>query len=164
MTVAVKLPAGLTIRPYRSGDYDAVWALHREGVLQTTPEYAAALPGYEDDLADIRAYYLGAGCGFWVVEGPDGLVGMAAIQRIDAKTARLRRMRVTEQWRRKGIAQALLETAEQFCRDAGYARLALDTTEQQTAAHALYERAGFVRKGERSLGPFIVYDYAKDLR
>jgi GNAT superfamily N-acetyltransferase len=164
VTVARQLPAGLAIRTYRPSDHDAVWELHREGVQQTTPQYPTALPGYEDDLADIAANYLGDGCGFWVVEGPDGLIGMAAIQRIDAETARLRRMRVTESWRRKGIAQALLETAEQFCRASGYIRLILDTTEQQTAAHALYERTGFVRTGQRPLGPFLVYDYAKDLR
>jgi GNAT superfamily N-acetyltransferase len=163
VTVTATLPVGLTIRGYKQSDHDAVWALHREGVMQTTPQYSEALPGYEDDLVDIAGHYLVQGCGFWVVEGEDGLVGMAAIQRIDAETGRLRRMRVTERWRRKGIAQALLETSEQFCRDAGYARLILDTTEQQPAAHALYERAGFVRVGERSLGPFLVFDYVKEL-
>lgn len=164
MTVAAKLPAGLTIRRYEAADFDAVWRLHREGVLQTTPQYAEALPGYEDDLADLAGHYLGEGCNFWVAAGPDGLAGMAAIMRIDTETGRLRRMRVTGAWRRRGIAQALLETAEAFCRDAGYTRLILDTTEQQTAAHALYERAGFVRTGERSLGPFRVFDYVKELR
>jgi RimJ/RimL family protein N-acetyltransferase len=42
-------------------------------------------------------------------------------------------------------------------------RLILDTTEQQTAAHRLYEKNGFVRTGERSLGPFRVFDYVKEL-
>ena len=72
-------------------------------------------------------------------------------------------MRVTEAWRRHGIARALLEIAEDFCRSTGYRRLILDTTEQQTAAHRLYESAGFVRTGERSLGPFRVVDYVKEL-
>ena len=122
------------------------------------------MPGYDDDLKDIAGIYMGDGCNFWVVEGPEGLVGMVAIMRIDYETGRLRRMRVTEAWRRKGIAQALLDTGTQFCRDAGYRRLILDTTEQQTAAHALYERSGFMRTGERMSGPFRVFDYVKDLR
>lgn len=164
MTVATTLPAGLAIRRYEPDDYDAVWELHREGVVKITPDVSQAMPGYDDDLKDIPSVYLGDGCNFWVIEGPDRLVGMAAIMRIDAETGRLRRMRVTEAWRRKGVAQALLDTAMQFCRDAGYRRLILDTTEQQTAAHALYERAGFVRTGERRLGPFRVFDYVKDLR
>ena len=164
MTVATALPAGLTIRRYEPGDFDAVWALHREGVVKITPDVSQAMPGYDDDLKDIPGVYLGEGGNFWVVEGPDGLVGMAAIMRIDSETGRLRRMRVTEAWRRKGVAQALLDTATQFCRDAGYQRLILDTTEQQTAAHVLYERNGFIRTGERTLGPFRVFDYVKDLR
>lgn len=164
MTVATTLPAGLTIRRFKPDDFDAVWKLHREGVVKITPDVSQAMPGYDDDLKDILGTYLGDGCNFWVVDGPNGLVGMAAIMRIDAGTGRLRRMRVTEAWRRKGVAQALLDTAAQFCRDAGYRRLILDTTEQQTAAHALYERAGFVRTGERTLGPFRVFDYVKDLR
>lgn len=164
MTMApASLPAGLRIRRYEPGDHDAVWRLHREGLEQTTPQYAEALPGYEDDLGDIEGRYLGGGRNFWVVEGPGGLAGMAAIMRADGDTGRLRRMRVTESWRRRGVASALLDTAIDFCRDAGYRRLILDTTEQQTAAHALYERAGFVRTGERTLGPFRVFDYTKDL-
>jgi GNAT superfamily N-acetyltransferase len=164
VTVATTPPAGLTIRRYKPDDYDAVWELHREGVVKINPDVSQAMPGYDDDLKDIAGVYLGEGCNFWVVEGPSGLIGMTAIMRIDAETGRLRRMRVTEAWRRKGVAQALLDTATQFCRDAGYRRLILDTTEQQTAAHALYERNGFVRTGERTLGPFRVFDYVKDLR
>ena len=34
MTVATTLPAGLTIRRYEPGDHDAVWELHREGVVK----------------------------------------------------------------------------------------------------------------------------------
>jgi GNAT superfamily N-acetyltransferase len=89
---------------------------------------------------------------------------MTAIERIDGKTGRLRRMRVTTEHRGRGIARALLETAERFCREQRCARLILDTTEQQTAAHRLYESAGFARTGERSLGPFRVFDFVKELR
>ena len=68
---------------------------------------------------------------------------MVAAQRIDDRTGRLRRMRVTAAWRRKGVATDLLNTVEEFCREQGYKRLILDTTEQQTAAHRLYEEDGF---------------------
>ncbi len=154
----------LVIRTFERRDLDAVWALHREGLVQTTPQYPEVLAHYEADLHDIEEHYLGPGSNFWVAESDDGLVGMAAIERIDAKTGRLRRMRVTTHRRRQGIAQALLETAERFCREQGYRRLVLDTTEQQTAAHRLYEKNGFRRVGERSLGPFRVFDYVMELK
>ena len=76
---------------------------------------------------------------------------------------RLRRMRVTKAWQRKGVAKALLDEAIDFCRTQGYERLILDTTEHQTAAQRMYESAGFAKLGQRSLGPFTIYDYALEL-
>ena len=157
------LPPGLLMRAYQPTDRNDVWRLHLEGVPQRTPQRADAIAEYERDLEKIEATYLTDGSNFWVIDGPDGLVGMAAIQRIDAETGRLRRMRVTEAWRRKGVAQALLSTAEAFCHASGYSRLILDTTPHQTAAQALYERNGFRKTGERHLGPFLIFDYIKEL-
>lgn len=156
--------SGLVIRTYKPRDRDGVWALHREGLHQTTPQYPEVVAHYESDLHDIEAHYRSAGSYFWVAEVDGELVGMTGIEQVDPETGRLRRMRVTTERRRTGIAQALLETAERFCREQGYKRLVLDTTEQQTAAHGLYEKNGFVRTGERNLGPFRVFDYAKELR
>src|ERR1700730_2971929 len=142
------LPQALHIRRYEARDHGEVSLLHLEGVKQTRCQYPDAPKGYEDDLHAIEETYLGEGCNFWVIEAPEGLVAMAAISRIDAKTVRLRRMRVTETWRRRGLARALLDTAVEFSRDSGYDRVILDTTEQQTAAHKLYEGYGFARTGE----------------
>ncbi len=153
------LPPTLRMRRCEPGDYDRVWRLHIEGVLQTRSEYPNEAKGYEDDLDSIEETYLGDGCNFWVIQAPEGLVAMAAVSRADARTGRLRRMRVTEAWRRRGLAQALLDTAVDFCRASGYDRIILDTTEQQTAAQALYEAYGFQRTGQRVLGPYLVFDY-----
>ena len=71
--------------------------------------------------------------------------------------------RVTESWRRNGVAKALLDEAIDFCRAEGYRRLILDTTEHQTAAQRMYENAGFAKLGQRSLGPFTIYDYVLEL-
>jgi GNAT superfamily N-acetyltransferase len=147
------------MRRYAEGDFEAVWALHLEGVLATRREHPEVKAHYEDDFKDLAKAYLGNGANFWVVEGPDGLVGMTAIAREDERTGRLRRMRVTAAWRRQGVAAALLEQAIAFCRTCGYDTLVLDTTEDQAAAQRMYEQRGFVRTGQRKLGPFTVYDY-----
>ena len=157
------LPDGLRIRRYEAADNDQVWALHWEGVLGTTRDYPKVDPKYDEDLTRLEEVYLGEGANFWVVEGSDGLVAMAAISRVDATTGRLRRMRVTVAWRRKGVAKALLDEAIDFCRTQGYKRLILDTTEHQTAAQRMYESTGFAKLGQRSLGPFTIYDYALEL-
>jgi GNAT superfamily N-acetyltransferase len=155
---------GIIIRPYQPKDHDRVWALHREGVMDTRSDYPEMdHSAYEEDLRNIERDYLSLGSNFWVVQADRRLVGMAAIQRIDSLTGRLRRMRVTGAWRRKGLATDLLATAEEFCHEVGYKRIILDTTQTQTAAHALYEKHGFVRTGERIIGEAPVYDYEKIL-
>jgi GNAT superfamily N-acetyltransferase len=157
------IPYGVEIRRYEPRDNQRVWELHWEGVLGTTRDYPKVDPKYDADLSNLEDEYLTPGSNFWVAEAAEGLVGMAAIRRIDDETGRLRRMRVTETWRRRGVARALLERAIAFCGECGYKRLILDTTEHQTAAQRLYESAGFRYEGERSLGPFTVYDYVLEL-
>jgi GNAT superfamily N-acetyltransferase len=155
--------AAVIIRTYQPLDHDRVWALHREGVADTRSQYGDPDPAYEDDLRNIERDYLGPGSHFWVAEADRRLVGMVAIQRIDNVTARLRRMRVTGAWRRKGVGMDLLATTEEFCRENGYRKIILDTTEDQTAAHALYEQNGFVRTGSRVIGGVPAFDYEKEL-
>jgi GNAT superfamily N-acetyltransferase len=58
--------------------------------------------------------------------------------------AEIKRMYVREKFRGKGIARQLLEAAEQLARDAGYAWIYLDTTDEMRTAARLYERNGFV--------------------
>jgi len=150
------------VRTYQARDNEAVWRLHLEGVTATR-ESVDVDPKYDADLRNIESDYLSEGSCFWVGEVDGEPIAMAAVQRIDARTGRLRRMRVTATWRRRGVATMLLKVAENFCREQGYSRLILDTTEQQTAAHKLYENAGFARAGSRMMGQFRVYDYLKDL-
>ena len=49
----------------------------------------------------------------------------------------------SEDYRRRGVAAALLEHAEKLAREGGFDWLALDTTASNTGARALYERHGF---------------------
>jgi len=155
------VPDGLRIRAYERRDDDDVWRLHREGVLETTPQYIDEVAAYEEDLRTIDETYLSGGA-FWVVDDEGGTpIGMAAVQRIDDATARLRRMRVTAAWRGRGVGQALVDAAVDFCVERAYTKLILDTTEQQRDGQRLYERNGFVKTGERTLGSFRVFDYER---
>jgi len=159
----MSLPHGLRIRTYEPRDLDHVWALHREGIVrQDLPERPVSLSEWDADFEDIEGVYLDGG-NFWVVEGPGGLVAINAIMRIDGETARLRRMRVTAAWRRRGVARALVHEAIAFCRQTGFRWIILDTLADQTSAQRLYEGAGFVRTGERQAGPYRLVDYALEL-
>jgi ribosomal protein S18 acetylase RimI-like enzyme len=49
----------------------------------------------------------------------------------------------SQDYRRRGVAAALLEHAETLAQDGGFEWLALDTTSANGGARALYERHGF---------------------
>jgi ribosomal protein S18 acetylase RimI-like enzyme len=56
---------------------------------------------------------------------------------------------VEADWRRRGVAQRLLEDAATQAREAGLSRLALDTGLQNAPARALYDAVGFVEREVR---------------
>jgi len=68
-------------------------------------------------------------------------------------------------FRRRGVATALLGAAAGRARSLGLAKLALDTTAENSGARALYERAGFRLTGELPAGPVIpaVVFYERDV-
>ena len=72
-------------------------------------------------------------------------VGCGALRVRDALTGELRRMFVTRDARRDGVAQALLERLEQEASTLGYRRLVLETGKRQEPAIALYRRCGWRR-------------------
>jgi GNAT superfamily N-acetyltransferase len=71
----------------------------------------------------------------------------------------------TERLRRRGVATALLDAADEHARALDLSRLALDTTAANSVARALYEGAGFRLTGELPAGPIIpaVVFYERDV-
>ena len=132
------------IRQYRPADRDSVIALFRAFMRELTPphlerEFAAYVErAIRDELSRIEDYYLK----FWVAD-EGGVVGMAGIERHDNASAEVRRMAVNAANRRRGLGRALLQTAEDFCRSAGYRKIVLSTSELQSAARKLYESSGY---------------------
>lgn len=155
----------VTLRPYRPGDREALvdidLAFQREVGLGT-PERPLH---HNADFADIEGVYLNDGGAFWVLEdAASEVIGYGGVLRVDERTARLRRFRVRAGWRRRGLATRLLLEAERFCRERGYRHVTLGTTEQQTAAQALYRKHGYVEVGERWLAPYLrEIEFAKEL-
>lgn len=89
------------------------------------------------------------------VEGPrsafivarlDGYpVGCGAIRPLDEDSVEVKRMYTRSDFRRKGVAQAILAEAERLAREFGYSNLKLQTGPKQPEAAALYERVGYYR-------------------
>jgi putative acetyltransferase len=147
------------IRRYRPSDQGAVIALFRECMWELAPPaLGAQFQSYVEraileELGRIEEYYFGGERqGFWVAE-EQRMLGMVGIERHGEDAAELRRMAVAVASRRQGIGRKLLATAEAFCRDQGYRRMVLSTSELQDAAARLYESSGYRRVREERAAP-----------
>jgi GNAT superfamily N-acetyltransferase len=137
------------IRRYRPSDRAAVIELFRAAMWELAPpELGGEFQSYieraiREELGRVEEYYFAKdGQAFWVV-GEERVVAMAGVERHADDAAELRRMAVEKSQRRQGIARALLAHAEDFCREAGYRRIVLSTSELQAAAMRLYESGGY---------------------
>ena len=142
----------LTLRGYRPEDVPALHEIDLEFQREvdfTIPERPRLY--HHEDLDDIESVYLNAGGAFWVIERTGEVVAYGAVLRVDDATARLRRFRVHQDWRRRGLATRLLEEAERFCGEQGYRTITLGTTDLQQPAQALYRKHGYIEVGERAL-------------
>ena len=117
---------GFIIRSFRTGDLPACRKLYREGLIGgKLAENDTAF-----DIDDIESVYMRrAGNHFWVaVASPDSVppgatasdtqhwpvVGMIGVQHHDADVGEIRRLRVAQTHRRRGIGSGLMETALNF--------------------------------------------------
>lgn len=103
-------------------------------------EYAAGLEvdlSFQDFDAEV-ADPLGVYEAVLLAEG-----GCAALRRVDAETAELKRLYVRPDARGTGLGRRLAEAAVAEARSRGYRRLVLDTLPSMTAARALYASLGF---------------------
>src|SRR5436189_5044051 len=103
------------IRSFRSEDLPACTQLYREGLLGgKIAENDTGL-----DIDDIESAYMSnPGSHFWVAQmqsEPCEVVGMIGVQQHEHGVGEIRRLRVRDDLRRRGIGSALVETALKFC-------------------------------------------------
>jgi GNAT superfamily N-acetyltransferase len=96
--------------------------------------------------------------------GPEGLAELRFRPSLytGALDAYLEELYVVPERRGQGIGRALLEAAMGHARERGAARMDLGTSEDDVAARALYESAGFTNREGRPDGPVMLY-YERDL-
>lgn len=157
-----------SIRQFRQEDADDVRRLFTEGQRQFSTGVERELEAYirtslAGDLSDVTGNYILPGSNFWVAQTGKKVIGMVGIQRKDATICELRRMAVDIQWRRRGLARKLLETAEAFALHQGYSSIVLSTITQLHPAIALYEGRGYRQTGQSKYGTVTVLHYGKDL-
>ena len=138
------------LRPYRQSDHDAVAPFWRDINRALAPPHmkeqfetyiATALMEELRDLPEIFSPDK-RNC-FWVVEINDHIIGTFGIQAVSDDTTELRRMYLSPDCRGRGLANRMLQHAEDHARHLGFAKLILSTAEIQEAALAFYRKSGY---------------------
>ncbi len=101
----------------------------------------------QPDLLDIETNYHQTGGNFWGAFHNGELVGTIAIIAIGDNAGALRKMFVRKEYRGRelGIAQLLLDTLIDYCRENQINAIYLGTVDMLKAAHRFYEKNGFTQ-------------------
>ncbi|MBM3666604.1 MAG: GNAT family N-acetyltransferase [Actinobacteria bacterium] len=144
-----------------AGDADSIARLftdfNRE-FGEPTPERGLVAERIADHIERAHSTFLLAG------EGPDGFAQLRyrASLYIAGLEAHLQELYVVPALRGEGIGRALLEAALREAREAGAGYIDLGTGDDDTAARALYESAGFSNCEGDPGGP-VMYVYEREL-
>ena len=127
-------------------DTRALLALHQRRMSEASPpgtSFALDLSGLA--RADVTVFAARRG---------GGLLGVAALKRLDDASGEIKSMRVVDEALGSGVGYALLQHVIGVARGNGFSRLLLETGTGPSfdAAKALYSRNGFNRRG-----PFADY-------
>ncbi len=101
--------------------------------------------------------------GFWIARYRGEVVGMIGVQKTAENAAEIRRLRVHEAYRRRGIGTRLIETAITFCQRHGYLKVVLDVRIEREPAIKLFEKFGFIHSRTREIDHRKTLDFYFDL-
>lgn len=135
-----------------------------EQLLKELTAELAALYETSDGSAGFKSSDVEVPRAAFVVARIDGYpVGCGALRPLDDTTGEIKRMYTRAEFRRKGVAQAILAELERLAIEFGYTNVKLQTGPKQPEAAALYERVGYYRIPRFSGNWDLVLAYQKDL-
>lgn len=150
----------LVVRSFIAEDQKDVMRLYDHGLL-------AGHIAPNDTGADIdnlfEAYFDEPRHHFWVAALNDAVIGMIGVGSDEDHTAEVRRLRVEPDHQTGPVAEKLLETALNHCKNNGYLKIRLDTRLEKTAAMDHFNRVGFQHTRTRTAPGKEVLEFYLDL-
>lgn len=89
--------------------------------------------------------------------------GCGALIRLDDGTGEIKRVWAAPELRGLGVATGLMDRLEDLARDAGFARVRLDTNGVLTEAQAMYRKRGYREIARYNDNPYAEHWFEKDL-
>ncbi|MBT4583455.1 MAG: GNAT family N-acetyltransferase [Phycisphaerae bacterium] len=111
----------------------------------------------------VAGYFECKDSGFWVAEIDAIIVGMIGVQRVSDDSAEIRRLRVRDGFRRKGIGSSLMEQAISFCKEKQFLKVILDVRIERGPALSMFDNFGFLQGREREIDGRKLRDFYLDL-
>jgi GNAT superfamily N-acetyltransferase len=111
--------------------------------IDSGSDVAPTFQGLDEELAELPGIFAPP-TGSLIVALVDGeLAGCVALRQVDERTGELKRMYVRPAFRGRQLGQRLVGALIDQARAYGYHRVILDSHVTMTAAHRIYEAAGF---------------------
>ena len=100
---------------------------------------------------------------FVVAYADEAPIGCAGFKRIEDQRAEIKRLYVSREGRRDGVARRILEHLEAAARAAGFVAVRLDTGNQQPESLALFRSTGYQEIADYNRNLFASYWFEKPL-
>jgi ribosomal protein S18 acetylase RimI-like enzyme len=108
---------------------------------------------FDKELAALPGEYAPPGGRLFLVQEAGAAAACAALRRLEPRTGEMKRLYVRPAYQGRGLGRRLAEAVIAAAREAGYARLLLDTLPKMASAFALYRALGFAPRGPYSPNP-----------
>jgi ribosomal protein S18 acetylase RimI-like enzyme len=147
---------GVAIRPATDEDAEQIGALYAELHADEWGDRAPHRIDHQAWVAEARAVLAGAQSLLLVATAGGLLVGTVRVDmgvRPFGAVAEVRRLVVTRDWRRRGVARLLMAAAEEHAQSQGAVDVRLTVVSANAAARRLYEQLGYGEFAVRYLKP-----------
>jgi putative acetyltransferase len=136
----------MKIREFAAADQADITRLQDGFMAEFFPEFTSDPRQYQwnADIYQIDASYLQNGGKFWVAEVNDDIVGFGGFRLLDACSVEIKRVRIANAHRGKGLGTAIVKHIESYCRAAKIKTIKVDTDDRFDAAISMYTSLGYV--------------------